>query len=310
MHVQSKKIAILMPCYNENHVIVKFLDELFASIPTDSHQFEVFIVDDKSQDNTVELLVGYIKANPDKHIILLELDYNVGHQAAIYQGLLHIRNLPFDNVIILDSDGEDDPRAIDDLLNLTDYDIVHVARKKRKEGILFQLSYLLYKLIFLIITGRLMNIGNYTMIKGSCLSVVTSKPFVHFAAHLSKLKCSRSEIAWNRRERIDGKSKMNFKSLAYHGFYSLAEYAEDLLFTFLKLFVFLFLAFSLSICYVLYEKLFTTKAILGWTSILSVSLFNGCLLCIGFFVIGLLLLNLSHQERSYFKRKIYKIVGE
>ena len=57
----------------------------------------------------------------------------------------------------MDSDGEDDPIAILELLELTGNPIVFVARKKRKESAKFKILYSFYKFLFLIITGKKIN---------------------------------------------------------------------------------------------------------------------------------------------------------
>ena len=47
-------------------------------------------------------------------------------------------------------------------------------------------------------------------------------------------------------------------------------------------------------------KVFTNYAILGWSSTFGIGLLTSALVCMGFFVIGVLLLNLS-QDRATLK---------
>ena len=89
---------------------------------------------------------------------------------------------------------------------------------------------------------------------------------------------------------------MSLTSLVHHAFKSFVEYAEELLMVFLKLSVFLLTAFVLTLAYIIYLKIFTERAILGWTSTLGMLLLTAALLCIGFFVTGVLLLNQTQRS--------------
>ena len=87
--------------------------------------------------------------------------------------------------------------------------------------------------------------------------------------------------------------------------YSLIEYSEEVLSIFLRGFIYMALIFLLCFLGILGVKLFTNEAIPGWASILSVSLFNSMLLCLGFFAIGLLLVNTA-QRRERAGRHLYR----
>jgi polyisoprenyl-phosphate glycosyltransferase len=54
--------------------------------------------------------------------------------------------------------------------------------------------------------------------------------------------------------------------------------------------------------------LFTDRAILGWTSTLGMLLLTAALLCIGFFVTGVLLLNQSQRSRPAKAEVNYRII--
>ncbi len=152
-----------------------------------------------------------------------------------------------------------------------------------------------------------MNFGNYCMISRKVITAVVSNHYIHFAANLSKLKVCSSRIVFDRRKRLGGTSKMNLNSLFQHAFKSFVEYAEDCLMIFLKLSLFFALSALGFISFILYRKLFTDKAILGWASTLTSSFFNAFLICIGFFVIGIILLNISKKGENQ-QQGAYKIL--
>ncbi|AHM63620.1 family 2 glycosyl transferase [Flammeovirgaceae bacterium 311] len=291
-------VTIITPCFNENVTVIAFLHELVDVVKNLPFHFTIVVVDDASTDNTQALLQEFEPVAKNVTMQILKLKYNAGHQGAIYQGLLFARHLDCEKFIVMDSDGEDDPEAIKELVFIDDYKIVNVIRGRRKENFTFRFSYHIYKIIFNIITGRVMNFGNYCMIDKDILQSATSTSFIHFAAYLSKHRVQPKKIIYNRRKRIDGKSKMNLTSLVHHAFKSFIEYAEDFLMIFLKLFLFIAVVFIGMIGYVIYKKIFTNEAILGWASTLSASLFTTAIICLGFFVIGILLLNILAKNKT------------
>ncbi|WP_316833077.1 glycosyltransferase [Pedobacter aquatilis] len=299
-----EKVVIITPCFNENITVISFLKNIETVLENSNHEFTVIVIDDCSSDNTLDLLKKFNFSTSNLDLVILKLKFNVGHQAAIYQGLLYAEALDSDKFIIMDSDGEDDPSAIIDLIQFNDYDIVNVARGRRKESLSFQMSYYIYRFIFKIITGKVLNFGNFCMINKKVLRTSCYTSFIHFAAHLSKQKVTSTSITYNRLKRIDGKSKMNLTSLIHHAFKSFVEYAEELLMVFLRIFILIMVVFAGFIGIVLYKKFFTDEAILGWASTMTVSLFTTALICIGFFVIGILLLNMISQ-RSQNKARIF-----
>ncbi|XZF13609.1 glycosyltransferase [Chitinophagaceae bacterium MMS25-I14] len=289
-------ITIISPCHNENVAVIRFLDLLEQVLKDQPCNFNVVVVDDYSVDNTLSLLRQYRFKAPNIKLLLIGLRFNIGHQGAIYQGLLYAGKLKSDHFIIMDSDGEDTPAAIPELLANIQYDIVHVVRGKRQESLSFRLSYRIYRIIFKAITGNQMNFGNYCLINRRVLEAAVFNNFSHFAAWLSRMKASKQYITFAREKRLDGRSKMSFKNLIHHAFKSLIEYGEDLLMVFLKFFVVIMLVFAAMLGNVLYQKYISHTAILGWTSTILMNLINMAVICFGFFILGLLLLNISNKR--------------
>jgi glycosyltransferase involved in cell wall biosynthesis len=294
-----------MPCYNENVTVIKFLQNLEQVLAERQEDFEVIVVDDCSMDNTLELLKDFSFTAPNVQLKLLELKFNVGHQAAIYQGLLYAKTRPGNTFIVMDADGEDSPKVIPLLLSYAGTDIVHVVRGKRQEGLMFRVFYQIYKMIFRLVTGKEMNFGNYCLISRKILESAVFQSFTHFAAFLSKQKGTKASLVAEREKRLDGSSKMSFKNLLSHAFKSFVEYGEDLLLVFLKSFILIMILFVLAISNVIYQKFVANTAILGWTSVVAIGLLNMAILSIGFFVLGILLLNITHQRNNQNKAPIY-----
>ncbi|HEX2606693.1 MAG TPA: hypothetical protein VHK91_04905, partial [Flavisolibacter sp.] len=91
-------------------------------------------------------------------------------------------------------------------------------------------------------------------------------------------------------------------------FRSLVEFAEDLLMVFLKLFVVILVFLAVLLVYLLYSKFIAKTAILGWFSTVTIGLMNLAMISLGFFIIGILLLNLLHQQNNRNQKAIYRLV--
>lgn len=298
----KNEIAILLPCYNEQDIIQEFLDELVLTLKLINQGVSIILVNDSSSDNTIEKILEFKSSHncTDLDIRILNLEYNVGHQKAIKVGLKYLEDQNYKKVVIMDSDGEDDPSAIQELVKFNDFDIIHVARGKRKEKFSFVAYYRLYKLLFYFITNTWLDFGNYCMINKKALAIINKSSFVNFPAFLSRLKLKKKKIRYDRRNRIGGNSKMRWKGLVYHGIFSYVEYAEDLLFIFIRLFISSTIILFFIIFVLIYLRFYTDFNVPGWTSIMILSLLNLSVLSIGFFVLGVILLKIGKtNENSY-----------
>jgi glycosyltransferase involved in cell wall biosynthesis len=289
-------IAIIAPCHNEGEVVIRFLGRLGEVLADLPYRFLVLVVDDGSTDDTLAQLRQYRPAPENMRLRVLSLPYNMGHQEAIHQGLLHASTTDAVHFIVMDADGEDDPATVPALLQERSAPIVLVARGSRSASPGFRLGLSLYRLFFRLVTGRPMLFGNFSMIDRRVLQVVLDRSFVHYAAFLSRQSAEQRILVRDRLPRLGGRSKMDLQALSIHAFRSLVECSEEVLTFFLRAFLWLALIFLGSALVIIAIKLFTDLAIPGWASILSATLFNAVLLCLGFFSIGLLLVNGMHRR--------------
>ena len=302
-----KKIAILLPCYNEGLAIERFNKLLIDNLRYLDFNFELVYINDGSLDDTKGRIEKFKNVASNIDISLLDLMYNMGHQKAIYQGFLYIKDENFDNVLIMDSDGEDAPDAIKEILKYSKFDLVQVVRGKRNESLFFRIFYSIYKLFFLVIIGKKLNFGNYSLVKPKLINSAVENSFSHLAAFLNNQRGTKVQVVWDRSKRIDGESKMNFTNLFYHAVNSFAENAQNLLFVFIKLSILLLVSIMFLIAIILYKKFITDEAILGWSSSLLAILFNSLLISLGVFVIGLLQLNILGKQSHNRKDKLFTV---
>jgi glycosyltransferase involved in cell wall biosynthesis len=136
-------ISIVIPAYDEAPSIGRILDEI-AALRLDA---EVIVVDDGSQDDTVEI------ARARAGVQVIEHAYNVGNGAAVKTGIRAARGSA---IVLMDGDGQHRPADILRLVAcLGRYDMVVGARTAASEAELHRnLANSLYNAIASYLVGR------------------------------------------------------------------------------------------------------------------------------------------------------------
>ncbi len=168
--------------------------------------------------------------------VIIKLRRNVGHQRAIAIGLSYVAEHFDDDAVVvsMDSDGEDTPYSITELiagLDSPDVDVVVATRKSRVESLKFKAFYVVYKQLFSLLSGRRISFGNFMAAKMSAVRRLASMQelWTHVAAAVLGSKLRVQTRSLDRGARYAGRSKMNFVGLALHGFRALMVFAEDVL---------------------------------------------------------------------------------
>ena len=140
-------LAIILPFYNESEIIESFLESLNNELKLLDSNILIVFIDDRSNDNSINLISKFPFNNNISFVILKHL-VNSGHQQAIKTGLSYLSKIDFQRVLIMDSDGEDDPKNIHALIN-TKGDIVVATRGLRHESYFFNRLYIFYIRLYL-----------------------------------------------------------------------------------------------------------------------------------------------------------------
>lgn len=224
------RFAVVMPIYEDREASTKLFKELYAEYGPRAF---VVAVDDGSINQPVE--IDAIRQAGLKGVVI-RLKRNVGHQRAIAIGINYVaENMPdIPCTIVMDSDGEDTPHSIRELvqpLQADNIDVVVAQRKSRIETLKFKTFYVIYKWLFQLLTGRKISFGNFMALKPSALKRVAAMQelWMHVAACVLTSKLRVQTMPIDRGPRYAGKSKMNFVGLALHGFRALMVFAEDVL---------------------------------------------------------------------------------
>ncbi len=271
-----KTLLILTPVYNDWASLQKLLHEIEGTLSGHSLSVDVLAVDDGSPE--VNFSLAGLAFKRIRQVQILHLARNIGHQRAISIGLAHAsKNLPCDAVIVLDSDGEDRPQEIPQLLAALeqhDQKIIFARRARRSEGIVFQGFYFIYKALFGMLTGRQINFGNFSLIPASLLQRVVLLPEIwnHYAAGVIRSGLPRADIPTVRGRRYAGQSKMNLVSLILHGLSAISVYVEVVAVRLIIFSLGILGIVGLGFLGLLYVRFLTDLAIPGWATNVAIGL--------------------------------------
>lgn len=265
-----REILVVTPVYNDWQSL-KILAEALAQVAA-RHELRIRIlaVDDGSTLPTPSDLPADLQ--------LIRLARNLGHQRAITVGLSVAHtlglNLP---VVVMDCDGEDRPEDLP--LLLAEHDahpdqVVFAQRAKRSEGGLFRIFYVFFKGLFLLLTGRKINFGNFCILPTASLGriVYLQEIWNHFAAGIMRSGLPWRTVPTARGARYAGRSHMNLVSLVLHGLSAISVYIEVVYVRLLFAALFIMGLDVLAFLALVYIRFFTLLAIPGWATNVAIGL--------------------------------------
>lgn len=221
--MEKPKLAIIIPCYNEELCVKTTVEKLFAvlddlikkdKIKPDSY---LYLVDDGSTDKTWDIIAELHNQNPlvkgQKFI------RNYGNQKALIAGLEGVRDLGCDCAVSIDADLQQDEHAIEKFIDeyMKGYDIVSGIRNDRKTDSLFKktTAVLFYKLMNLLGVKIPVNHSDYRLISRRALSLMSQyhETSLFLRGFFHELGLKTAYVHFDVKQRMAGKSKFNFIKL-------------------------------------------------------------------------------------------------
>lgn len=288
------KLAIVVPCYNEEEVLeetTKQLSRVLDNLIDEqlvSDKSLILYVNDGSTDKTWPLIEKFHAEN--KYVCGVKLAKNEGHQKALLAGLSVAADIS-DITISIDADLQDDVNAIREMVIKYNegYDIVYGVRSTREADSWFKRTTALgfYSLMKKLGAKSVYNHADYRLMSKRALKqLLEFRERNLFLRGLVPLVGYQSTcVYYERKERFAGESKYPLSkmlSFAVDGITSFSIQPIHFVF-YLGL---LFIIVSLCILIYVLHSYFTGQVVAGWTSLmLSFWFCSGCILiCLG--VIG------------------------
>lgn len=274
-----KKLAVIVPCYNEEAVITESYRRTKLVMQSLSNPTEIIYINDGSRDRTRELLDAIAASDPEVKVI--HFSRNFGHQPAVTAG---INNCDADLAIILDADMQDPPElipAIVDLQAAENANVVYCVRKSREGESFFKLfsARAFYRLM------NYMSEVHFPLDTGD-FRLIDRKVMDEFDRFKERGKYIRGLISWvgfhqvpfyyEREARIAGETKYPLSKMLKFASTAMLYFSKKPLRLAISMgFISVVLGIVLAIWFTLGKIYGFNNAETGWTSIMTSIIFFG-----------------------------------
>ncbi len=268
-------LLIVMPLFNDWSACDHLLTLVDAALTEHGIAGAVVVVDDGSTVSMPEHFAEH-SYRALSRVEVLRLRRNLGHQRAICTGLAHVERSmanDWEAVVLMDSDGEDDPRDIPRLLEKYHSEggkkIVFAQRTRRSESWGFRAGYAVFRLLHRLLTAHGVQVGNFSIIPPARLRslVVSPELWNHYAAAVRVCRLPQCSVPTARGKRLAGEGRMSFVSLVIHGLSAISIFSDVVGVRLLLAALFVVAATALGVGTVVAIKLLTTGlAIPGWAT--------------------------------------------
>jgi dolichol-phosphate mannosyltransferase len=208
-------ISIVAPIYNERENIPELHRRIAETMSGLEYQWELLMVDDGSSDGSREEINSLVAK--DSHVKPVIFARNFGHQIAVTAGLDYSSG---DAVVIIDSDLQDPPELIPDLIEkwLQGYEVVYAVREEREGESRFKLwtASLFYRLIYRITDVDIpMDTGDFRLLDRKVVDVLNQMREKHrFLRGMSAwVGFDQIGVPYKRSARFAGDTKYPFRKM-------------------------------------------------------------------------------------------------
>ena len=278
--------SFIVPILNEEETILETYRRLAVVMDGLDGASEVLLVDDGSNDRSLEMMRDLHQRDP--RVRYVSLARNFGHQIAVTAGLGFARG---DAVIVLDADLQDPPELIPTMIEKwrAGYHVVYAQHiSRQRESVAKKVfAYVFYRFLRLLTNEDIpADTGDFCLMDRKVVDVLNSLP--ERGRYLRGLRAwigfRQTAVPFEREARFAGKVKYTFRksfSLAVTGIVSFSRVPLRVA-TYLGLVVALFALIMIGV--VIYWRLVSPSTpLIGYTIITAVILFLAAvqLLCLG-----------------------------
>lgn len=298
-HPENALVSVVLPVFNESAILEELTTQIVSVLRNEDYEFEIVYVNDGSRDGSAELLDQLAARDP--HVRIVHFSRNFGHQAAVQAGLEQARG---DAIIVMDSDLQDDPRALKTFLAYwtAGYDVVYAVRTDRKENVLkrglFSLFYRILERVSDIPIPR--DAGNFGLVDRRVADLINQieDRDRYYPGLRSWAGFRQIGIPVERAARHDDTPRVSF--------WQLVKLAKAAVFSFSSAPIEFFYAvagLSTIVCaattaFAACQWLWDGSAISGWVSLMMISSFFGALNAAGLAIIGEYIIRIYDQVRA------------
>ena len=223
----SIEISIISPVYRAEKILDKLVYQIRDTLHEIGVTFEIILVDDRSPDNSWEVMKQLSTKFPE--VKSIRLSRNFGQHPAIVSGLSLAKG---EWIVVMDCDLQDQPKEIEKLYKkaIEGYDLVLARRENRRDGFIKKMYSKIFSKVFNYLAdtdfnNEVANFGIYNRkVIASVLTIgdyIKAFPlFIYFTGY------NATSVAVEHADRDSGKSSYSFSkgiSLAFNAIISFSN---------------------------------------------------------------------------------------
>ena len=213
MNDLAPHLSIVTPCFNEESTVQECVQRLAASLLNKDISFEHILVDNASNDRTLEVMLELKSLHP--HVRVLSNEFNIGAFKSMQRGINSARGeliIPF-----LAADCQDPPELIPRMLEIRNQfgcNTVAGVRRTRQDNIVIStFRRLFYKIVVLATHGRYRSGSSEfrlmeTKSASQLVEITDATPFLRI--YMSQIQGDVEYLEYEMAERKAGKSSASF----------------------------------------------------------------------------------------------------
>ena len=274
----NKLLTVICPCFNEADVIERFHRALVAALePVEGIDFEALYVDDGSTDETLARLNAL--AGVDRRVHVVSLSRNFGHQIALTAGLDHARG---DAVVMMDTDLQHPPELLPEMIAKwrEGFAVVSAVRRDTADATWFKNAtsrgfyWLINKLSRVEIPQ---GVADFTLLSEPVYTELRSMRERHrfVRGMISWMGFKRAFVYYDARDRAAGESKYTVTRMLAMATDALVSFSSVPLRLATMAGVLITVAGFFYLLWILMRALLVQDTVVGWTSLIAVSLILG-----------------------------------
>ena len=288
------RIAIVIPCYNEEQALPITAREILALIDRMaddkliSRDSYILCCNDGSRDATWKVITDLHAA--DNRLKGISLAHNRGHQYALLAGLMTAKDA-CDAAISIDADLQDDPNAIIEMVRKfrDGKEIVFGVRSSRKTDTWFKrtTAHAFYSFQNAMGLETVYDHADYRLMSHRALELLSQygESNLFLRGIIPQIGLETDIVTYERNERVAGESKYPLSKMLSFSIDGITSFsARPMRWIFMTGLILLVLDIFIAI-YVLLAY-FHHSAISGWTSIMLSVWFLGSLILMGIGIVG------------------------
>lgn len=280
--------SIILPIYNEEKGLLTFVQSLTDVLAHIPHHFEIIFVNDGSADLSMSLILQLCSENSNFKYI--NLSRNFGHQIAVSAGIDYANG---DYVILMDSDGQDPPEVIPQLIAKAEagYDVAYAQRIKRNNESWLKktTASVFYKILNKITSVEIpVDTGDFRIINRKVVLALRKMPEKqrYLRGQIAWLGYKQTAVPYERNGRNAGETGYTYSKMIRLALDAITSFSNwPLRLATISGFVCAVLGFGL-ILYTLYARFVLKQYEPGWPSLMVTIVFLGGIQLLGIGMIG------------------------